>query len=451
MRRSGLWLERILIGILLFFIAGHFTFSHFIPSHVARLLRQAAGQTLTVGRVRVGFPLRLILSEVSLAQANPGTLVRSRQVVVVPQWLSWRKKTLWVRTVEIDEPRIQVGRMRDGKFNSPADLLPSASSSTPSSGDSASPPTTSPTATAGSSWRIIIQTVQVSGGTIEFVDEQTTEPFRAALTDLSLVGGPVAFPPTFDYIALAIQGRLVGAQQLAAPVYCSGWMDLNAKDLDVSCQVEPLRLAAFEPSYHQQGPLQVHSYDATLRATGRLTAKANVLDGRVQLTIDNLSEGDLTFLGKTLAEIKKGTGESERTLTGELQISGPLDRSADWRIQLAPGNEIVQRLVKPLLDRGGGTVPIKVGKQTIQVGITTADEAVMSNIEAASKTVEESLKILAPASPSPEAPPLASAPSSEATAEQPATSPTPAPEQAPPSPAQAQGASSGSAQTESHP
>ena len=76
-------------------------------------------------------------------------------------------------------------------------------------------------------------------------------------------------------------------------------------------------------------------------------------------------------------------------------MTGPLDDPTQWSFELVPGNEVVQRLVTPLLDRGVEIIRLQVGGGTIDVGISAATEDEMSDIEEASKQVEESLGILA--------------------------------------------------------
>ena len=275
----------------------------------------------------------------------------------------------------------------EGKFEVP---LPAA----------ASAPQTRP-------WTVVAQTVKIMDGTFEVVDEKPSQPFHTSLTGISLVGGPFQFPAGSSRVSLAVQGRFVGHQGRGAPVYCSGWLNVETRNLEVSCQLEPLPLAAFEPYY--QGPIQVRVYDATLKATVKFSAKANDLDGRAQVEVGNLSEADLSFLGKTFADIKTLAGGPDRSLSAEVQLSGPLDMPEAWKVRFVAGNEIVQSMLRPLFNRGIENVKIKVGQQTIQVGLTPASEEAAASIQEASKTVQEELKILAPSTPEAEAPAAAAA------------------------------------------
>ena len=229
------------------------------------------------------------------------------------------------------------------------------------------------------------------------MDEKQTPSFHGELGHVSLIAGPLTLPLAGDRFSIAIQGRLAGAEDREAPVYCSGWIHLDHKDMDLSCKLEPLPLAAFEPYY--EGVLK-RVQDATLTATSHVTAKANVLEGRAQLEIANVTEHDLSVVGKTLADLRKVAGD-QRMLSGELQLSGPMDSPKEWKVQLVPGNEIVQRLVGSLLAHRIETIPFKVGEQLINVGLPAAKDAAKATIEAASKTVQETLELLAPGPPTP--------------------------------------------------
>ena len=436
MRRRRDRLIALGLRIVLYLTIGWTWLALVLPGWLTTRLHQVAGEAVTIGQIRLGFPLQLILSDVQLASGNPGTVVSSDRVVVSPLWLWWPDKVVWLKRLELQGLHLQLRRTKEGALVQPVfeALLEGTSTQPEPSAAKADPATVAP-----SPWRVAIQTIQVSEGTIEFVDAKPPQPFRGALTHLFLIGGPVTIPLTAGSITLAAQGRVVGHQRLDASVYCSGWMDLQAKNVDVFCQLDPLRLAALQP--YDQGPLEMR-YDATLKATSHLVAQANALDGRVQLEVNNLSEADLAVLGKTLGDItnvKTLANGSQPALTGEIQISGSLDQPWEWRFQLVPGNDIVQRLVNPLLDRGIEIIRVRVGKQTIPVGLTPATEAARADSEATKQRVQEALQIIAPAT-SPVATPATSELLSEPTAATPelpasAEGPSPAPGTPPEKPA----------------
>ncbi len=409
MRRRRLWIDCLLWLVLLAGI-GYGWLSVVLPPWIRQQVSRLPGGELTVGQVHVGVPFAVSISDVAFVSGTPGTVLTVHRMIARPVWISWRRKTVWLSRLELEEPHLQFHRTPQGTLEwPPLDRLAQLGASA----QDAAPQPAATFSAGGVQWRTVIRTLQISDGVLEFLDQRPAKPFRGVLNHLSFVGGPLAWPLHLDRVSLAIQGQLVGDQQHSAPAYCSGWIDLQAKNLEVSCRLDPLRLAAFEPYY--EGPLQVRIYDATLEATTHLTAKSNTLDGRVQLVIRNLSEADLSYQGRTFADIKKLVGGSEGTLRGEIQITGQLDHPKEWQVQLVPGNEVVQRLVSPLVTRGIEIVQIKVGTQTIQVGLAPATEAAKSSMEATSQTVKDTLQVLAPT------PPPLQGPAGEPT-------PTPSPE-----------------------
>lgn len=443
MRRRRSWIDFFLWLVLLAGI-GYGWLSLVLPPWVRQQVSRLPGGELTVGPIHVGFPFSVSISDVAFVSGTPGTVLTIHRIIARPVGISWRRKTVWLSRLALEEPHLQFHRTQQGMLEWPpldrlSQLGVHAQGTTPQS---------APTLPAGgATWRAVIHTLQISEGVLEFLDQHPAKPFRGVLSHLSFVGGPIAWPFHFDRCSLAIQGQLIGDQQHSAPAYCSGWIDLQAKNLEVSCKLDPLRLAAFEP-YYDEGPLQVRVYDATLEATTHLTAKSNALDGRVQLMISHLSEADLSYQGRAIADIKKLVGGSEGTLRGEIQITGQLDHPKEWQVQLVPGNEVVQRLVSPLVARGIEIIQIKVGTQTIQVGLAPATEAAKSSMEATSQTVKDTLQVLAPTPPPPQGPaaeptpPLSPEPSPHVVPQQPGVQQPAAPAPGQPAPLGEQPASS---------
>ncbi len=395
MRRRRSFLKTVILWAGFLLAIGSLWVSIVAPIWLYEWLEHMPGRPITVGSIRVTFPMRVVLSNVRLAQGNPPTVVSAEEMVISPLWLSWRHRILWVQRLHIRGVRLQTRRTAQGAVLKPVpDLLTSAAG--PSS-EGAGPPGAPLAQTPSRRWRLVVRTLELVEGAIEFVDEKTATPFHGTLSHVFFVGGPLSIPLEAQRMTLAVRGVLSGANQHAAPVYCSGWVDVGKRNLDVSCQLEPLPFAAFEPYY--QGGLPVKVYDARISARGRLAANANTLDGRVQLEIDQLSEADLASLGRAGGDIKKLTGEGHRALTGEFQLSGPLDRPSEWRFQLVPGDDVVQRLIHPLLGRGIEVVRIRLGNFTIPVGLVPATEATKADSEAASQQVQEALAIIAPAAP----------------------------------------------------
>ncbi|HBH97040.1 MAG TPA: hypothetical protein DDX89_04520 [Candidatus Omnitrophica bacterium] len=399
MRSPLSWFERLSVWVGLPLLLCYGALWLALPRWVARELTEAFDGRLSIGRSTLQFPFTLALSHVHVATDSPSTGLRCERITLRPRWWSWPRRTLWLDAVEVEQPSFHFARTKEGTVVWPhgewAALAPGASRS------------------SEPAWQVMVRTVRVLNGSVVFVDQQPAVPFRGAVTGLSLIGGPFEWPFQSAQRSFAVQAQVGGSNRLAATVSCSGWVDLHDRGLDVSCRLAPLPLAALEPYYEDNGPLQVRVYDAALKATAHLVSKSNQLDGRLQLEIGHLSEADLSVFGRTVADVKQLAGESPPVLSGEVQIAGPLDRLDQWELTLIPGNEIVRDLIKPLLDRRIGTIPVRLGGQAIPVGSTPATEEAMSSVSAGSQQVEEALEILAPSQPSEPSPSSAEVPPQE--------------------------------------
>lgn len=397
-RRRGVWLYGVLALLLALVIGEYLALAWIVPRYTVHALRHAFGLEVTVSRAQLQFPLTLVLDNVRWDREWPLAGFHARRVIIKPAWWSWSRRKLWLRSMAIERLWVHATRTAKGTLRSPA----------PSARAGPSAPTEAP----GTGWSVSVASLTLTDSTLTFLDEQIPKPFHGAIDHLSVVAGPLAWPPVEDPVALAIRGEAVSHQGYAAPLYCSGWLNPVARDLEASCQLELLPLAAFDP-YYDQGRVQVRVYDAKVNSTSSWSARDNRLEGRIQLTITNLHEGDVSIRGTTVMDIKRIAGGEPATLTGEVQVSGPLSDPGQWEFELVPGNEIVQRIVKPLLDRGREIIRVRLGGETIELGIGTATKDEMSDIEAAGKEVERSLEMLAPPrpeeTPAPETAPLAPA------------------------------------------
>lgn len=399
MRRPHSIVKLILLSATGVLLIAYAVVSSLAPVWVYDSLQRIPGQPLTIGKLRVAFPATLVLSDVRLVDQQPGTLINASEIAISPLWLSWERRTLWLRKLRVRGLTLQARRTAQGTMLQPVPdmLVPSVQ---PAEGAADTGVVMSAKWTP---WRMVIQTLEIQDSAIEFVDQKNTRPFQGSATRIFLVGGPVSMPFEGQPLTFAVQGVLKGASDHAAPWYCSGWVNVQQRRVDVSCQLEPLRMAAFEPYY--QKPLPQKLYDARLSARGRLVMKHNEVSGRIQFEIDNFSEADLESLGKAGDSIRKLAGEGQRTLSGELQLAGALDKWSEWRWQLVPGNELVQQLMSPVVGRGIEFIKVRIGSVVVPVGLVPATDATKADSEAAKQEVQDALSVIAPGAPG--APPVA--------------------------------------------
>jgi len=387
MRRPNFWLRGLLLLSVLFFLIQAFVLTWLAPRYVMRTIERLVGGKMSIGGVRVSFPLTTTLKELRSVHHSPESAFSIQRTVIQPQWLSLTSRTLWVETLEIERPVLRLTRTKPGTILWPP--LPQAGG-TDDVQRSLAPP---PVPAARPLWRVHIGSVRIVDGTVVFTDETPSPPFSCVLDHLSVVLGPVTIPTSTLHASFAIRGELIGYGGHAAPLYCSGWFDLSLRELGASCRLEPLALAAFEPYYH--GTPEVRVYTTTIASTSRWAAKSNLLEGRVQLKLDNFSEGDLSVRGRTIFDVKRITEGRTREVRGEIDLRGPMDDMRDWRAQILPGDEQVQQVMKRLRNRGVNVIRVPLFGNSLRVNLAAATPETMTDIEAASKEIHEALEILA--------------------------------------------------------
>ncbi|MBI3009645.1 MAG: DUF748 domain-containing protein [Candidatus Omnitrophica bacterium] len=388
MKRPRIWLRWVVALLLILAAVEYVALTRIAPRHIIRAIERTAGGALTVDSVHLTVPFTTSLSGLRFAHSTSQAALSIQQVVIWPQWLAIPSRTLWLEAMQVDRPFVRLTRAKDGTVFWPT--LPASSPSARGLGKWLPP-----------SWKIHTGSVRVTDGGVEVVDEAAPEPFRLLFDHLSLVIGPLATLDEKVQMSFAIRGELVGFGGHSAPLLCSGWINPGLKELDATCQLKPLALAAFEPYYH--GGPEVRVYTSTVAFTARVGMRNGQLRGRIQLELGNLNEGDLSVHGRTLMDVKRLTAGQQSSLRGELILNLLIDPAGEWSAEFVPGDEQVQQWVQRLVDRGVQVVRIPIwGKQKyLNMNLIPASKAVMTDIEAASKEIGEALEILAVPVPEP--------------------------------------------------
>ena len=405
MRRPRIWLRWVLAICVLLVVAEYVTLTWVAPRYVLRLLQRTVGAELAIDDVKLSLPLTTMFSGIRFVNNSAEAAVSIERATVRMSRFSLPSRVLWVDVVELERPLIRVTRAPDTTMRWPS--LPMRDHAA----ERAEKLSSSVERLLQAPWQVHIQSIKVIDATVEFVDEKPAPPFHGLIDHVSIVLGSVTLPWQGAPTSFAIRGEALGADGHVAPVYCSGWLDWAAKDLQASCQLDPFPLAAFEPYLH--GPPEIRVYSTTLKSTSRWAARANELMGRIQLELDNLTEGDLSIHGRTLVDVKKLTGGQEKRLSGEVTLTGPLDDPHKWHAAFLPGDATVQQLVSQLLERGVEVIRISLAGGKLPLSLSPSTQATMTDIEAASKEVQEALEILA-LPPMAEIVPEAASPSSAA-------------------------------------
>lgn len=398
------------------------------PRYAIRAIERLLGDQVTIDEIRVSLPWTVWLSGVRYRGNAADAAVTIPRIIIHPRRFWFWPPTISIKTVEVERPLVRITRTAEGTLRWPA---PAATQGGPGFHGAA----------RARSRRLMHDSLQIDAlkiidGAVEFIDAQPPAGFHAVLDHLTVNVGPLATPGRDDdQVSFAVRGLIGGGSEHRAPMYCSGWVAPDVRDLQISCQLEPLRLALFDP-YFQQSHKAIRVYGATVASTSQWVAKANQLEARVHLELDRLDEGDISVHGRNIIDIKKLAPNGERRLTAEMTFGGPLDQPAWWRGDFLPGNEPTQRLVTQLLEHNIKVVEVPVGVQYVALSLAPATEEEMQHIEAVSKSMTEALEILAaPATYEvlmDVSPPLAAA--TQSVSIQPSTrfSPTPPAAEAPP-------------------
>ena len=420
MKRPNFLLRWVFAFCVLLVVGQYAVLAWLVPRFVLDAVAYATGGNLVVRRAHLTFPMTTTLEGVRLAQNTEGVAFSIERVVIRPRWASLARRTLWLDSLDFDGLLIRASRSRAGTTRWPAVPQPFASR----------------ILLALVPWRLVVASVNVKDGVVEFLDRSPAQPFHGALDHVSLSVGPVVLPPREApqlakaegrslSISFALRGRVTSAQGTTPPWYCSGWVDLTAKDLQASCHVDAIPLAAFEPYF--TGRTQLRAYATTLRSTSYWTAKANDLTGRVQLELGHLLEGDFSVRGRTVVDVKKLAGGPELRLSGAVVFNGPLDKPGEWDAEFLAGDPQVQLLVKRLFEYGVRLIKVPFGSYMMYVRLAPVTPEMKTDVEAVSREVQEALELLI-------APPVEEAPPSPTLLPPAATVPA-EPSSAPPPPA----------------
>ncbi len=415
MKRPNAWLPTIVLLLVAVVGVPYTTLRWVAPQYLTEAIHQFLGGEVAVSRFSVSPPFTATLLLLRLLGNTPESAASVQRVTVTPRWLSLPKRALWVSDLQLEQPVLRLTHTQAGTT-----VWPTL-------------PLRAPDPDArrfGPLQQLHLDSIGVVDGVIDFIDYSPGVPFHGLIDHLSLMAGPVAVPKNGSETSFAVRGRVIGHGGHAALMYCSGWVDPTAKDMQASCQLDPLPLAAFEP-YFRHGP-QVRPYGVTLKSTSQWMAKANQLNADIQVELNNLAEGDLSIRGRTIVDVQRMTHGREPRLRGSFHIEGPLDRPDQWHANFVPGDQPVQLLIERLLEHGIKIIRLPLFFRQVSVQIAPSGTVGIQDIDAASREIQEALEILSEPLPGEEAPPVLE-PAVEPIPEAPPISAEPSPAPAGPS------------------
>ncbi|MDP3768750.1 MAG: DUF748 domain-containing protein, partial [Dehalococcoidia bacterium] len=380
MKRPPSWPFLVLALLVLVLAAEHALFAWIAPRYVLYLVRSTTGGTIAIRSAQLGFPFTTTLKGLHwIGNSEPAGL-SIRRMTIRPRWVSFRTRQVWLRSVTLEDALFRVTREPDGTLTTPSLVFSSPSGTAPGMPKPHMP------------WTVHVDTIKVEGGVLELMDTKTRRPFHGVIQHASFVMGPLTLPRVDTQTTFALRAQFSGDAGHAAPFYCSGWFNALAKDLQASCRVEPLPLAALDP-YYPSGRVKVRVYDAAVRSTSQWQARQNSLTSDIQLTMNHLSEGDLSVMGRTILDVPAVTGGQE--VNGAVSLTGPLDNPALWEAHFLPGDERVEQLLAPLLEHGIQFVKVPFVGRGVRITAPSTDMSA-EDIQKATERIERELEILAP-------------------------------------------------------
>jgi hypothetical protein len=245
-----------------------------------------------------------------------------------------------------------------------------------------------------SDWRVQLRTVSVSSGAVEWVDEHLPKPYRGLLQHIFVASSPGSEKITQPPLSFAMHAQWVGEGGHSAPLYCSGWLDAAGRNIEASCRMEPIATVAFEPYLASIGKVQVRLYDASVSGTTLWKAHNNQLDGRFQVLLENLKQGDISMHGHTILDFAKLTRDNASKLTSEVRVTGLLDEPSGWHWECTPGTDLVQRHLRTKYDRAEEAVSFRILGQKVGLLLAPVSKEFVDAIHRASQEIQQALEVV---------------------------------------------------------
>ncbi len=288
-------------------------------------------------------------------------------------------KRLVIRNVVLEQPRVTVHRDADGRWNLPPLRRPSAASSVAGRAVPAAKPR----------WSIAVLAAHVKQGVLVLDDQRIRDGFHGEVVDWDLAVRQPLMPWHGWRTQVETRGTAVlRAGHSTAPLALTGWVDLQAKDLDGTLTVKDFDIGAVE-HYINQGRLTLRFYQAQASMTARLKAVRGDFTADCQTTLTNLTDGEVSIKGVRVLDVKDAVGGPDRIVHLHIVLRGPLQRPRAWRPRFIPTGEQTIKLLRPLFEGRKETIILKV---LPQVAGEKAVQQIEGTITGATRGLRKQLK-----------------------------------------------------------
>lgn len=378
--RALIWL--LLLGLL----ASGAALFWVLPAYARLAVRDLISDAYLIGGIDFKPPARLILQDVRLSSAPGQAAAGVGRIAIDIEGLDWIKRTVWVGLL-FEEPSVRLWRSESGAVSVPLHPLRGIR---PGGGAYDTQEAALPSGV--SDWRVRVRTVRVVSGAVEWVDERFPKPYRGLLQHIFLTASPGLHGTAQPPLSFAMHAQWVGLGGHSAPLYCSGWLGVADRNVEASCRLEPIATAAFESYLSRIGKVQVRLYEAAVSGTTHWQAYGNRLDGRFQVQLDNLTQGDLSMRGHTILDFATLTRDNGGKLISEIRVMGLLDDPSGWQWECTPGTDLIQQHIRTKYDRAKEVVSFRLLGQKVGLLLVPVSREFVDAIEHASREVRQALE-----------------------------------------------------------
>ena len=322
--------------------------------------QQALPGVTTIERV-TALPWRLALRHVrwnvSAVAAEP--VLEARRIILQPSMSAILIGRLIFSRVTIGDLVITLTRTAKGSWNFSAATPPH--SATPSRA-------TGVVRRFLSQGKLLVRRLEIVRGSVRFEDRAENPPIAMRIQDLRLVIQAMPMPQHLWAVRVFAEGKLrVRPDGRESPFRVTGWFDPVAKDVEAKFQVNDVELGPLEP-YYQGRITKVRAYEGRLTLQGTADALANHLTIKCQAIFSHLTQGGISVLGRTIADVGGALNAVQGALTTEFVIHGPLDNPIQWTYQLGPNQAPLILLFLPFMKPNGEKTVIDIGPAQLDVG-----------------------------------------------------------------------------------
>jgi len=357
-----------IIGIL--FIVGYLLASYYAVKFIHARLQQVIGPGMTIDKIEIK-PTYLAAKGIRYEDpVSKKRLLQVEETRVYPALFSVLRGTLQIREWRILKPSFLFYRSREGAFLGPWGPQKKEEGERMEEGKKAGE--------GGEPFRIRIDRVRISGGSVDFEDGEVGEPpARIELRELNLEVMKIRYPLVSIRSRIELNGKIKGRRK-DGRFFVQGWMDFKNVDMDMSFKVQEIDVKTFEPYYRKRFSAEIESGYVGMES--KIAVERKMINAPAQLELVDLrvKEGSGTFLwipAKTFASLLRNKGNRIQV---RFRVEGNMD-DPQFSLQEAFLTTVAVSLAETL------GIPVKVVGRTILKGTGKGAEELVEGLKSIEK------------------------------------------------------------------